>query len=76
VVTTAGTYEVKASWPGDTRTEGTESEVKTVTVQEGSSLHLEIPPYVTVAIAAIVGSIVGSIIGAAVLMRARKPKPL
>lgn len=75
VVTTAGTYEVKASWLGDTRTEGTESEVKTVTVQEGSSWLLEIPPYVTVAIAAIVGSIVGSIIGAVVLMRVRKPKP-
>ena len=74
VMTTAGTYEVKASWLGDTRTEGAESEVETVTVQGSHGLSLEIPPYVTVAIAAVIGSIVGSIVGSMVLMRIRKPK--
>ena len=75
VVTTASTYEVKASWVGDTRTEGAESEVKTATVNPAGWMSPELLPYVLVSIAAIAGSIVGSLAAALILMRMRKPEP-
>ena len=75
VVIDPGTYEVKTSWLGDTRTEGAESEVKTVTVKPAGLLSIEIPFYIIVGIAAIIGSIVGSVIGLLVLMGTKKLKP-
>ena len=69
VVTPAGIYEIKANWLGDTRTEGAESEVKTITIHGSWLLFLEIPPYMMVGIAAILGSILGSILGPLVLRR-------
>jgi len=75
VVTTASSYEVKASWVGDTRTEGAESEVKTVTVNPAGWMSPELLPYVLVSVAAIAGSIVGSLAAALILMRMRKPAP-
>ena len=75
VMTTAGAYEVKASWLGDLRAEGAESNVKTVTVRPAGSLSLDLPPYILVGAAAIVGSIVGSLMGSLMIIRLRKRQP-
>ena len=73
-VTVARIYEVKASWPGDIRTEGAESEVKAVTVQGSGLIPAEILPHVIEVVAAMAGSIAGSIIGLLLSMRTREPK--
>ena len=66
--TTAGDYEVKASWEGDAETFGDESDPQTIAVQEA-------PPSISLyAVAGIAVVIVMAIVLVYVL-RVRKPKP-
>jgi len=68
---TAGTYELKAKWPGDENTLPAESEKQSITVKEAPSTGISW--YVYVAIAVVVIIII--ITGVFYYLRIRKPKP-
>jgi hypothetical protein len=65
---TPGTYEVKASWPGDDTTSPAESNVQLVTVQEPPS---STPSYMYIVAAGVAAIIVAA---AFYFLRSRKPK--
>jgi len=52
--TQTGTYQVKAKWEGDAKTNGSESPTKTFTVKESEPTTPDITLYVIVAVAAII----------------------
>jgi hypothetical protein len=65
---TPGTYEVKASWPGDDTTSPAESNVQLITVQEPPS---STPSYIYIVAAGVAAIIVAA---AFYFLRSRKPK--